>query len=88
MFFVSMPKRATSAALVERATKCLATADSSPAAFRNHSFAVWAFVRVSCVVKVFEATTNSVVSGRRVFKVSTTCVPSTFETKWTRGPSA
>ena len=50
-------------ALVDRATKCLATALSSPAAARNQRRAVWALVMVSWVVKVLEATRKSVVSG-------------------------
>ena len=53
---------------------------------RNHSRAVCALVSVSCVVKVFDATMNSVVSGLRIFSVSAICVPSTLETKCTRSP--
>jgi hypothetical protein len=41
----------------------------------------FAFVSVSCVVNVFEATMKSVVAGSRRFTVSARCVPSTFDTK-------
>jgi hypothetical protein len=40
MFAVSMPKRATSSALVETATKWRATAASSPSASSSHARAV------------------------------------------------
>ena len=63
MFRVSMPNFSTSRALVERATKCRATAAGSPVWRRNHALAERAFVSVSCVVNVFEATIKSVVSG-------------------------
>jgi hypothetical protein len=76
-----MPKRVTSRVLVERATKCLATAFGSPASARSQSRAERALVRVSWVVKVFEATRNSVVSGRSGLRVSTRWVASTLETK-------
>ena len=68
MLAVSMPNFATSLALVESATKCFATAASSGADCRSQSLAVCALVRVSCVVKVLEATMNSVVSGRDDFQ--------------------
>jgi hypothetical protein len=86
MFAGSIPNARTSFSFVESATKCFATAASSFAAAKNQSRAVCAFVSVSCVVNVFEAMTNSVVSGRRFFNVSTMCVPSMFETKCARGP--
>ena len=58
---------ATSSALVETATKCLATAASSPPRpASDHSRAVRALVIVSSVVKVFEETTNSVSLGVEV----------------------
>jgi hypothetical protein len=43
---------------------------------------------VSWVVKVLEATRNSVVSGSIRFSVSAMSVPSTLETKCAAGPSA
>ena len=81
MLFVSMPKFFTSSVAVDTATKCLATADSSLSAARAHARAERAFISVSCVVNVFDATMKSVVSGSRCFVVSTRCVPSTFYTK-------
>ena len=67
MLSVSMPNSATSSALVETATKCLATAASSPPSpASDHSRAVCALVIVSSVVKVFEETTNSVSLGVEV----------------------
>jgi hypothetical protein len=62
MLAVSIPKRATSAAFVETATKCLATA-SSPRAPVSQARAEAALVIVSWVVKVLEATTNRVRAG-------------------------
>ena len=49
-------------------------------------YAVCALVMVSCVVKVFEATMKSVVSGSTRFSTSLMCVPSTLETKCARRP--
>ena len=80
MFSVSMPKRSTSFAFVETATKCFATA-SSPSAFVSQRRALSAFVIVSCVVKVFDATMKSVRRGSSRDRVWTRCAPSTFETK-------
>ena len=51
-------------------------------------FAVSELVIVSMVVKVFDATITSVVAGFKPLSVSWICAPSTFETKWQRGPSA
>ena len=53
-----MPNLVTSAALVETATKCFATALSSPSAARLQSRAVCALVIVSSVVKVFDEMMN------------------------------
>ena len=64
------------------ATKWCLTKDSRLAESRNHFLAVRALVMVSWVVNVFEAMMKRVVSGERVFRVSTICVPSTFDTKW------
>ena len=81
MLAVSMPNFATSAAFVDTATKCLATAASSRSADRLHSRAVRALVIVSIVVNVFEETINSVSAGSRSCVASAKSVPSTFETK-------
>ena len=82
MLSVSIPNSATPSALVETATKCLATAASSPPSpASDHSRAVRALVIVSSVVKVFEETTNSVSSGSRSRVASAKSVPSTLETK-------
>ena len=82
MLAVSMPNFATSSALVETATKCLAVAACSP--FRpasSQSRAVCALVMVSSVVKVLEETMNSVSAGSRSCTASAKSVPSTLETK-------
>ena len=72
----------TSLALVETATKCLATAFSSPPSpASDQSRAVWALVMVSCVVKVLEATMKRVSRGRGRWTASAKWVPSTLETK-------
>ncbi len=81
MFAVSMPKSATCSALVDTATKCLATAASSPSAARHQRRAVRALVSVSSVVKVFEQTTKSVSAGSRSRVASAKSVASTLETK-------
>src|ERR1044071_3474332 len=60
MLVVSMPNFATSAAFVDTATKCFATAPSSPSVRSAHSRALRAFVMVSRVVNVFEDTMNRV----------------------------
>jgi len=52
-----------------------------PGCATSHARAECAFVSVSCVVNVFDATMNSVVSGSTARSVSAMCVPSTFETK-------
>lgn len=49
--------------------------------------AVWAFVIVSMVVKVLDATMKSVVSGCTSFGMSAIWAPSMLETKCARGPS-
>src|SRR5439155_17029728 len=63
MFAGSMPNFRTSAVAVETATKCLATARSSPSARTHQARAVRAFVSVSIVVNVLDATTKSVSWG-------------------------
>ncbi len=81
MLAVSMPNSATASALVETATKCLATAASSPSASSSHARAERALVIVSSVVKVLEETMKSVWAGSRSRVASTKSVESTFETK-------
>ena len=82
MLAVSMPNLETLAALVETATKCLATAFASPPKpLSDQSRAVWALVIVSSVVNVFEETMNSVSAGSRSWVASAKSVPSTLETK-------
>ena len=76
-----MPNSATRSAFVETATKCFATAASSPSAASAHSRAERALVIVSSVVNVFEAMMNSVSSGSRSRVASAMSVESTFETK-------
>ena len=82
MLAVSMPNSDTFAALVETATKCLATAFVIAAeALRATSRArVCALVIVSSVVKVFDETMKSVSAGSRSRTASTKSVPSTLET--------
>ena len=76
-----MPNSATFSALVETATKCLATAASSPPSpASSHSRAEVALVIVSIVVKVLEATMNSVSAGSRSRTASCRSAPSTLET--------
>ena len=80
MFAGSMPNFATSAPLVETATKCLRMADSSRSFASSHVRAVCAFVMVSIVVNVFDAMTKSVSSGSRSRVFSKKSAPSTLET--------
>ena len=66
MLAVSIPNFPTSDALVETATKCFATDFSSPRKpASDQARAVWAFVIVSSVVKVFEEMMKSVSDGSR-----------------------
>ena len=81
MLLVSMPKASTRSALVETATKCLATAAVSPSFSSDHARAVCALVIVSSVPKVFDAMMNSVSSGSKSIVASAKSVESTFETK-------
>src|SRR5206468_10500650 len=81
LLVVSMPNSETLAALVETATKCFATAFASPPSrASDQSRALWAFVIVSRVVKVFEETMNNVSAASRSCVASTKSVPSTFDT--------
>ena len=82
MFSVSIPNPATSSALVDTATKCLAMASSFPSRPASaHSRAVWALVMVSSVVNVFDETMKRVEAGSRSRVASAKSVPSTLETK-------
>ena len=82
MFSVSIPKADTCSAFVDTATKWRAIADSSPPSCDSiHARAVRAFVIVSSVVNVFEATMNRVSSASRSRVASAKSVPSTFDTK-------
>ena len=76
-----MPNLATSAALVETATKCFATAAGSFKVLSAQSRAVRALVIVSRVVKVFDETMNSVSAASRSRTASAKSVPSMLETK-------
>ena len=82
------PNFAVASRLVETAAKCCCTAASTAPDRRSpvssHSRAECALVRVSCVVKVFDETTNRVVWGFRPESVAARWAPSMFETKCTR----
>jgi hypothetical protein len=79
MFAVSMPNCETRSALVDTATKCLATA-SSPSADTTQSRAEAALVSVSSVPNVFDEMMNSVSPGARSLVASTKSVESTLDT--------
>jgi hypothetical protein len=82
MFSGSMPNPRTFSALVDTATKCAATAASSPPRpASSQSLAVRALVSVSIVPKVLELTMNRVSAGSRSRVASQTSAPSTLETK-------
>lgn len=61
---------------------------TSLAEARNQSLAEVALLMVSWVVNVLDATMNRLVSGSSFLSVSARCVPSTLDTKCTRGPTA
>ena len=79
-----MPKLSVLSVAELSAANCAA---GSPPPSVIHARAVRAFVIVSIVVKVLEATITSVRRGSRVRSTSETWAPSTFDTKWQRGPS-
>jgi hypothetical protein len=81
MFPVSMPNFETRSALVETATKCLATASSLPSSPTIQSRAEVALVSVSSVPKVLDEMMNSVSSASRSRVASTKSVESTLDTK-------
>ena len=75
----AIPKAATLSSAVETAAKWCTTASlPNPSSIQRR--AVSALVIVSMVVKVFDATIKSVVSGFSPFSVSWICAPSTLET--------
>ena len=80
MFLVSIPNCDTRSAFVDTATKCLATAASSPSRPTTQSRAEVALVSVSRVPKVLDETMKSVCSGSRSPVASTKSVESTLET--------
>ena len=87
MFSVSIPNSATASALVETATKCRATAVSSPPRPSSSQVrATVALVIVSIVVKVLEATTNRVVAGSASTSASCRSLPSTLDTNLNSRP--
>jgi hypothetical protein len=75
-----MPNSCTFSALVDTATKCLATASSFPSAATTQSRAEWALVSVSSVVKVLDEMMNRVSAGSRSRVASTKSVESTLDT--------
>ena len=81
-----MPNLETSAALVDTATKCLATALSSFSVASAHARAARALVSVSSVVKVLDDTTKSVSAASRSWVASTKSAGSTLETNRTVRP--
>ncbi len=81
MLAVSMPNSATFAVFVLTATKCLATAASSPRRLVSQSRADLALVSVSRVVKVLDETMNRVWAGSRSRVASAKSVESTLDTK-------
>ena len=80
MLAVSMPNFATRSALVDTATKCLATASSEPSAPTIQSRAEVALVSVSSVPNVLDEMMNSVSSGSRSRVASAKSVESTLDT--------
>ena len=75
-----MPNAATFSALVDTATKCFATAASSPSWPTAQSRAEWALVRVSSVPNVLDEMMKNVSSAARSRVASTKSVESTFDT--------
>ena len=80
MLSVSIPNAATSEALVDTATKWVATA-SAPSEAVSHARADRALVSVSCVVNVFDEITNRVVAGSSSPTAAIRSLPSTLLTK-------
>src|SRR5216683_6024605 len=80
MLAVSMPNFATRSALVDTATKCLATASSDPSADTTQSLADVALVSVSSVPNVLDEMMNSVSAASRSRTASAKSVESTLDT--------
>ena len=83
MFAGSIPNSATRCALVDTATKCLATASSparSPSPSSSQRRATFALVSVSSVPNVLDDTTTSVSAGSRSRVASATSVGSMLDT--------
>lgn len=83
----SIPNSLTSFRLVDTATMCLATA-SAPSSAVSHVRTVRALSIVSTVVKVFDTTTTSVVSGSRPLSARATSIGSTLARKRSCLPEA
>src|SRR5947209_1025614 len=81
MFAVSIPNADTRSALVDTATKWLATASAVPSADTTQSRADVALVSVSSVPNVLEEIMKSVSSGSRSRTASAKSVESTLDTK-------
>ena len=81
MLAVSMPNACTLSAVVDTATKWLATASSVPSAETTQSRAECALDSVSSVPNVFEEMMKRVSSGLRSRVASTKSVESTFDMK-------
>ena len=79
-----MPKAAAAVTLVVAATKCRAM--SVPPFCRNQARATCALASVSCVVKVLDATMNSVRAASSPRSTDTRSCPSTLLTKCSRRP--
>src|SRR6266542_3274743 len=82
-----MPNARAAAALPVTATKC--DVRSAPgSACVSHAFALAALASVSCVVNVFDVTTNSVVAGSSCASARDRCSGSTFDTNATGRPES
>src|SRR5690554_593355 len=80
IFFSEIPKSIADFWFTDTATKCFSTSFSD-AVSKNQFLTKLALARVSSVVKLFETTMNSVVSGLRCCKVSATISPSMLAIK-------
>ena len=81
MLAVSIPNAATRSAFVDTATKCFATAASSPSWPTTQFAADSALVSVSSVPKVLDEMMKSVSAAERSRVASTKSVESTLDTK-------
>src|SRR5688572_32099389 len=80
------PQASAPAVLAVAASTCLGVA-SGPSDAASQRRAASALANVSCVVKVFEATTTRVEAGSSAAVASSSSAGSTLATKRTRGPS-